>query len=211
MLYPKPTSKQKTRYGLYLCTCGREFKRIVNNKNHKCGCTIPIIKTPESKRLNRIYQNIKSRCYNKKFKRYSDYGERGIEVCQEWLHSFDNFYNWSLANGYEENLTIDRVNNNGNYEPKNCRWENLYIQNQNSRLLSSRNKSGYRGVSFNKKDKVYYSKITLFGKTVHLGSYREVLEAAKAYDTYAVENNLHHTINGVLRCDLIKPSNTNCI
>lgn len=86
-----------------------------NPKNKKC---VHI-------RCNNLYSRwlgIKCRCYNKNFKQYKDYGGRGIKMCDEWLYNFDSFYYWSLKNGYKKDLQIDRINNDGDYEPNNCRW-----------------------------------------------------------------------------------------
>ena len=86
-------------------------------------------------RLYRIYNNMKSRCYRKYAKEFENYGGRGIRVCNEWLgeDGFINFYNWAYSHGYSEELTIDRINNDGNYEPDNCRWVTMMVQNSNSR------------------------------------------------------------------------------
>lgn len=83
-------------------------------------------------RLYGIWNHIKTRCLKKYDDRYKDYGGRGITICKEWL-DYENFYNWAINNGYKNNLSIDRINNNGNYEPCNCRWATPKEQSQNTR------------------------------------------------------------------------------
>jgi hypothetical protein len=93
------------------CSIGERFGRLIIIKKEKSN----------SKRKTSMWL---CRCYYTKNKKYKNYGERGIKICDEWLgeNGFNNFKAWSLSNGYKENLTIDRKNVNGNYEPSNCRW-----------------------------------------------------------------------------------------
>lgn len=84
-------------------------------------------------RIYRIWANMKARCNNKNDYHYKNYGARGIKICDEWLQDFRNFYNWAINNGYRDDLTIDRINVNGNYEPSNCKWSTMLEQSKNRR------------------------------------------------------------------------------
>ena len=83
---------------------------------------------------------MKKRCYNKNNKDYKYYGGQGVTLCDYWKNEFINFYNWSINNGYKENLTIDRKDNYDNYNPLNCRWVTMREQNLNKKIKS--NKTG---------------------------------------------------------------------
>lgn len=98
----------------------------------------------KSKRLYDVYKLMKKRCYDKNCRAYKNYGARGVKVCNEWLDNFINFYNWAITNGYDINAkrgvyTIDRIDVNGNYEPKNCRFVSIQFQQinrTNNRLIT---------------------------------------------------------------------------
>jgi hypothetical protein len=134
-------------YWLCRCDCGTE-KTVCGSKlksglTRSCGCynreMASLTKTVhkdsikgQRKRLYTIWVNIKQRCFNPKATSYPRYGEKGITMCEEWKNDYRNFKIWALSNGYEDDLTIDRINNKGNYEPLNCRWVTCKEQSRNT-------------------------------------------------------------------------------
>lgn len=130
----KIARQQDLRCG-HTTSCGCYHKEIVGKLNRTHGLA-------HKSHLYSVWKNIKDRCYREKCKSYHNYGGRGIAMCDEWRNDYKAFYDWSMANGYKEEqtpggvniLSIDRIDNDGNYEPSNCRWVTSEIQASNKRV-----------------------------------------------------------------------------
>ena len=156
------------------CDCGNEVdvwgSALRNGHTKSCGCfrsdTTKDVHTVHGKkntRLYRIWLNMKNRCNNPNYHHFERYGGRGISVCSQWVQNFEAFFNWAIDNGYNDDLTLDRIDNNKGYSPDNCRWATPKEQSNNV----SRN----RLVTFN-------------GETRNITQWREYLGLSKATVDY---------------------------
>lgn len=137
--------------------------------------------------LYNTWRRMVSRCNNPKNSSYAHYGERGIKVCREWANPF-NFYVWAESNGFDINLSLDRINNNKGYSPSNCRFVNRIVQNNNRRRYKN-NTTGYTGVCKTKFD-TFQARINIGDKKVNIGNFPSAKEAAIARDIFIDENKL---------------------
>ena len=115
-------------------------------------------------RIYREWCHMRERCFSKRHKSYKHYGGKGIKVCEEWDNSFIPFYEWAMANGYNDTLTLDRIDVNGNYEPSNCRW----ITN----LEQQRNKKNNRFIEINGEKKAVSEWANIYNLDRHTIYYR---------------------------------------
>lgn len=138
------SDKSRTAVWQCKCNCGNivnvKGTELRNGQVKSCGCLqkerARMSNTKHGKsntKLHYIWRGMKQRCYNKNDKHYKYYGARDIAVCEEWKDDFMAFYEWAMNNGYKEGLSLDRINNDGNYEPNNCSWVTMKQQNRNTR------------------------------------------------------------------------------
>ena len=156
---------------------------MITNKNYKNLC--------------QKFSDMKQRCYNPKSCNFKHYGARGIRVCDEWVNDFQSFATWAIENGYYEGckLSIDRIDNDGDYSPNNCRMTTKRIQNINKRS-STLNKSGYVGI---KKHNImgWYGSVKIDNKDFYTGWSKDIIEAVKMRNDYIIRNNLDNKLNEV--------------
>lgn len=135
----------KRKISLCQCECGTytvvQNCHLMSGHTTNCGCK-HLVEDVEKKKarekkyshpLYKAWDSVKYRCNNPNACQYHNYGARGIKVCQEWEHSYKSFHDWSIANGWKRGLSIDRIDNDGNYEPSNCRWTDTPTQGRNRR------------------------------------------------------------------------------
>lgn len=151
VLHEDTQNQSKVTKWICRCECGNiksiSTKGLRHDNVQSCGCKkfknngLTTRDSAKDLRLYNIWRSMKKRCYLQTDKDFHNYGERGISVCDEWNENFYSFYLWAKESGYSDNLSIDRIDTNGNYTPDNCRWVTLKTQQRNKRtnILLSHN------------------------------------------------------------------------
>lgn len=194
--YISPKGHKSKRW-ICKCDCGNttsvQKAKLVSGQTLSCGCYIreksSVVHTTHglSKHpLLRVWSSMINRCSNPNNEHYSYYGGRGISVWEGWRKDVKIFIGWCVANGWKEGLQIDRINNDGNYEPDNIRFVSR-SQNQMNTRSRRGSSSKYKGVSWVKNINKWMARITLNGKTKCLGCFETEEEAALAYNKAASE------------------------
>ena len=173
---------------MWLCKCDCGNERIVNGYSLRTGATVSCGCYSRDKTIQRnirhgqagtrlyvIWKNMKKRCFKPQDKKYPRYGGRGITICEAWLE-FGPFYEWAMASGYQDNLTIDRIDNDKGYSPENCRWASKTEQANNTcrnayvtvlgQTHSVAEWARITGIPWEQ----LYSKYLIFARAVHAGA-----------------------------------------
>lgn len=184
------------------CKCGVCVSRRVDSKakyclTPRCKYSHCINHGLTKTSLYRIWEGLVQRCCNPKDTSYHNYGARGITLCNKWRYSSYEFINWAKNNGWKKGLDIDRVKNNGNYDPNNCRFTTRSINNLNSRKCYRGNvTSEYIGIIKRTGIKRYYwdMSITYKGKSFKSHGFKTEIQAVIARDLIILKYELPATL-----------------
>ena len=204
MQYANIDSKTKIRMIMAECPlCEKPYRvsaaNIKKGTSSKCRSCYDKNRSKKhgecNSKLYMVWSSMKARCTNPNSKDFPRYGGRGVMVCPEWNDNYKSFSLWAKSNGYREGLKIDRRNNDGIYEPNNCRWVTQEIQSRNTIKIMKTNTSGYRGVFLAKSTGKWNVYIGINKISTYIGTFKNKIDAAKAYDDYITNNKLEHTKN----------------
>ena len=207
-----------------ICECGNityvTSYRLNKGKTLSCGCLMSETNSKQAyllgknnkthgmskTRIYKVYCAMKERCLNKNSSKYKDYGARGINICNEW-DCFENFYSWAIKNGYKDNLTIDRIDVNGNYEPSNCRWTDSITQCNNTRTNRMFDINGEKKTlaQISRENNLKAGTISAridrynipFDKAIHMDTSEHRTKRGKKINIINIETNERYTFNSL--------------
>lgn len=194
-----------SRRFLCKCDCGSisvvSINHLRNNRSKSCGCLHKEIASKSStthgksdSKIYSLYHGIKKRCYNPKSIGFKYWGGKGIKMCDVWLESFKVFEEWALSHGYEEGLSIERIDNDKDYCEENC----IFIPRCEQPLNQSKredNTSGYTGVYISGvHNNVFKAQIDHNKKTYRIGTFDNIRSAVMARNYFIIENNIPHKL-----------------
>lgn len=199
-------SERSGRKAGFKCICGVEkevdFFDVKYGKSKSCGCHASKLTAERNKRLAKhgmtgtptyiSWQNMKSRCTYTNDPDFHNYGGRGIQVCDRWLSSFENFL--KDMGERPKGMTLDRKDPDGDYDPSNCKWS-TNVEQQLNRRVRVNSTSQYRGVCMPKRRFRWRASVRVGDKTIQIGTYDSEIEAAKAYDQKVKELGLPNKLN----------------
>lgn len=164
-----------------------------------------LTQTEIGKKLYSCWKDMLRRCYNPKTSNYKHYGNRNIKVCEEWRNDFMSFYKWALENGFDKDVygkkskcySLDRIDNNADYEPSNCKFSSKREQNINKRPTTP-NTSGYVGICRHSSADRWYGKVRdKNGKILYTGMSKDIIEAVKMRNDFIIKHNLDNKLNTI--------------
>lgn len=175
------------------CTCGKVYNIAIGNLENglstKCKSCATKKHGMSRTRIYSEYKSMLGRCYCKSHTSYPKYGAKGVIVCDEWLNNFMAFHDWAMSHGYTDELTLDRLDSTKGYSPDNCRWATYAEQNSHLAMLKT-NKSGYKGVCWNKRSNRWLVVISINNKSKRIGEYNTQKEAIRARNAYIGKHRL---------------------
>ena len=187
------------RRGLFLCVCGNtkdmSYPNVKRGLSVSCGCLQfkhEGIHGESGTVLHNRWKGMRARCLTKTHKHYDRYGGRGITICKEW-EKFPAFRDWAIANGFNENLEIERIDNDLGYSPSNCSWVTRSEQMLNRNKQSNTN---FKYIGVNQiSNGSWRAMLRSKGKQIHIGLFETEIDAVKARNDYITNNGLYNKLN----------------